>query len=66
MRSSRIGEVKLLLKRGHSDKEIASEMSLSVQGVKYYIGLLNRQAGLYGRADCRRLVVWLLTGRLSE
>lgn len=59
--------VRELAARGHSNKEISAELGITLRMVVYHIQKLFRLAGLYGCADQRRFMVWLLTeGKTPE
>ena len=52
---------------GLSNKEIAERLKITEHAVKWYVGILMYELGLYGAGDKRRLVVRLLEkkGRLK-
>jgi predicted transcriptional regulator len=59
--NAKTAEVAKCIQRGLTNKEISAAMSLPRQTVLYHIAKLSRMAGLWGNADTRRLVVWVLT-----
>jgi len=58
--------VKALLAQGLSDKEIAVRLDRSRSTIEHHVAKLYRQAGLFGKAESRRFMIWILTGRNSK
>jgi len=64
MRDETEQRVKACLAEGLSNKEISDRIHVSVRMVKWHIGHLLRQRGLYGIADARRLIVCLVQEKI--
>jgi two-component system response regulator NreC len=66
--SRRERQVLELLARGHTNREVAQRLVLSVKTIETYRSRLNDKLGLHSRADLVRLAMdlGLLTGRTDE
>ena len=58
--------VKALLAEGLSNKEIAQRLNISIRLTAWHVQKLYREAGLFGTASYRRLIVWILKGKTPE
>ena len=66
--SRRERQVLELLARGHTNREVAQRLTLSVKTIETYRSRLNDKLGLHSRADLVRLAMdlGLLTARTDE
>ena len=58
----RMQRVKVLVAKGLCNKEIEVRLGFRRSTVWHLVAKLYRQAGLYGKGDQRRFMVWILKG----